>query len=181
MLTCVAGSLCCPGEVRPGDVVQIYLEYEETPEGDMMVSGQQAATQRRLRAVWKELVERAKAGRPVKGRILNQLTGGFAVGVAGLTCFLPATRCSPVMASKIGELQDFKIMAMSPAKNNVVLTDPRLDPSSYRRPSPHMQRPRQPQQPGQRVGQSPSGRPRGLRPLDVEAKTFAESLTTPAA
>jgi hypothetical protein len=39
------------------------------------------------------------------GRIMNQLTGGYAVGVAGLVCFLPAQLCTPLTASRIGQLQ----------------------------------------------------------------------------
>lgn len=39
------------------------------------------------------------------GRVLNQLTGGYAVGVAGLVCFLPAAACHPFTASRIGKLQ----------------------------------------------------------------------------
>ena len=42
---------------------------------------------------------------PVLGRVLNQLSGGYAVGVAGLVCFLPAMACHPSTASRIGQLQ----------------------------------------------------------------------------
>lgn len=142
-------------EVRPGDVVQVYLEYEETPEGDMLVSGQQAAVQRRKQAVWKELEERAKTGKTVKGRVLNQLSGGYSVGVAGLICFLPTTRCGPGMAKRIGDLQEFKIMKMSPTKNNVILADPRLAPGAhFKRPSA----------------------PKVVRPVVQEAQKLAETI-----
>lgn len=50
-----------------GDIVQVFLESMETPEGDMLVSGQQAAQERRFRAVWKELEERMERKLPVKG------------------------------------------------------------------------------------------------------------------
>jgi hypothetical protein len=53
--------------VQAGDAVQLYLQYEETPEGDMLVSGQQAAMQRRSQAVWKELEASKMAGVTVKG------------------------------------------------------------------------------------------------------------------
>jgi hypothetical protein len=112
-----------PGEVRPGDVLQVYLEHEETPEGDMLVSGQQAAVRRRVRAVWRELQDRLQDGKPVKGRVLNTLSGGYAVGVAGLVCFLPNSATTRATARRIGELQDFKVAAMNAARNNVVLAD----------------------------------------------------------
>lgn len=50
-----------------GDIVQVFLESMETPEGDMLVSGQQAALERRFRAVWQELAERMEQRRPVQG------------------------------------------------------------------------------------------------------------------
>lgn len=53
--------------MRVGDVVQVFLESVETPEGDMLVSGQQAAQERRFRALWKELEDAQQARRPVKG------------------------------------------------------------------------------------------------------------------
>ncbi len=65
--------LCVPfpaGEVRAGDVLQVFLEDEETPEGGMWVSGQQAASNRRFQAVWKELERAMQSGRPVKGKFL---------------------------------------------------------------------------------------------------------------
>jgi ribosomal protein S1 len=115
------------GEVRPGDVVQVYLEHEETPEGDMMVSGQQAAVKRRVKAVWKELAERQAAGKTVRGRVLNSVAGGYAVGVAGLVCFLPGSNCSRATGGRIGDLQEFRVVGMTRERNNVVLADVRAD------------------------------------------------------
>lgn len=34
-----------------------------------------------------------EAETPVMGRILNAVNRGYAVGVAGLVCFLPITQC----------------------------------------------------------------------------------------
>ena len=115
-----------PGTIIPGDIVQVYLEHEETPEGDMLVSGQQAAVRRRVRAVWKELQDRMQDGRPVKGRVLNSLAGGYAVGVAGLVCFLPNRSTTKATSRRIGELQNFKVIQMNPARNNVVVYDWRM-------------------------------------------------------
>lgn len=111
------------GEVRVGDTVQVYLEHEETPEGDMLVSGQQAAVRRRVRAVWRELQERLHDGKPIKGRILNAVAGGYAVGIAGLVCFLPNSMVTRGTARRIGELQQFKVAQMTASRNNVVLQD----------------------------------------------------------
>ena len=48
-------------------MVQVFLESVGTPEGDFLVSGVQAAVQRRMAAVWNELEERKARGELVKG------------------------------------------------------------------------------------------------------------------
>jgi ribosomal protein S1 len=130
--------------VSVGDIVQVFLESVETPEGDMLVTGQESAVQRRTKAVWAELLERLKDGKPVKGRLLNSLAGGYSVGVAGIVCFLPNRNASKITVSKIGELADYRVIQMNASRSNVVLEDCRLQKrrsqgggkSSSRRPSP---------------------------------------------
>ena len=61
------------GQLREGDVVQVYLETIGTPEGDFLVSGVQAAVQRRMAAVWKELEDRKQRGELVKGEWVGPL------------------------------------------------------------------------------------------------------------
>lgn len=39
------------------------------------------------------------------GRMLNTITGGYAVGVGGIVAFLPFSSCSLVSAGRIGALQ----------------------------------------------------------------------------
>jgi len=142
--------------------VQVYLEHEETPEGDMLVSGQQAAVRRRVRAVWRELQQRLIDGRPVKGRILNSVPGGFAIGVGGLVCFASNRSMTKATARRIGELQDFKVVQMNPARNNVVLEDNRLHLGLARATQGHM-RPRQVRAEAEgflaELGPKPSGGP----------------------
>lgn len=48
-------------------MVQVFLESVGTLEGDMLVSGVQAAAARRMAAVWNELEGRYKRGEMVKG------------------------------------------------------------------------------------------------------------------
>ena len=113
--------------VYPGDTVQVFLESIETPEGDILIRGQETAVSRRGKAVWQELLERLKDGRPVKGRLLNSLAGGYSVGVAGIVCFLPNRNASKVTVSRIGELSEYRVIQMNASRSNVVLSDCRLD------------------------------------------------------
>ena len=39
------------------------------------------------------------------GRMLNTITGGYAVGIGGIVAFLPFSSCSLVSAGRIGALQ----------------------------------------------------------------------------
>ncbi|KAL4436072.1 hypothetical protein ABPG77_005520 [Micractinium sp. CCAP 211/92] len=115
-----------PGQLMVGDVVQVFLEDAGTPEGDFFVSGVQAAVQRRLAAVWNELEERKERGEMVKGRILNAVWSGYAVGVAGIVAFLPASQCTRPTARRIGYSQKFKILDVDRARGSLVLQDPHL-------------------------------------------------------
>lgn len=161
------GSPRTPGEILAGDIVQVYLEHEETPEGDMLVSGQQAAVRRRVRAVWKELQDRMQDGKPVKGRILNNVAGGYSVGVAGLVCFLPNSVATRATTRKIGELQDFKVTQMNASRTNVVLTDWRYNPN---------QQNNRYQRGGANIGRWRQQQPRQQRDVIKEATGLKEEL-----
>jgi ribosomal protein S1 len=95
-------------------------------KGEILVTGQESAVERRTKAVWQELLQRLKDGKPVKGRLLNSLAGGYSVGVAGIVCFLPNRNASKVTASRIGELSDYRVIQMNASRSNVVLSDCRL-------------------------------------------------------
>ncbi|KAL4855023.1 30S ribosomal protein S1 [Chlorella vulgaris] len=115
-----------PGELREGDVVQVFLESVGTLEGDFLVSGVQAATVRRMAAVWNDLEQRLEQGELVKGRILNSVYRGYAVGVAGTVAFLPARQCSRPTSRRLGQLQKFRILEVERASARIVLADPNL-------------------------------------------------------
>ena len=58
--------------------------------------------------MWEQLKEHHESQTPVKGRVLNAVNGGYAVGFSGLVAFCPFTRysrtrmaCSPD-ASPVG-------------------------------------------------------------------------------
>lgn len=52
------------------------------------------------------------AGEAVQGRVLNEINGGYAVGVAGHVAFCPFSLMSPVTAKRMGVLQPFLVQAM---------------------------------------------------------------------
>ena len=82
-----------------GDVVQVFLESAGSPEGDFLVSGVQAAVQRRLAAVWNELEERQQRGELVKGAcgracVCSSPSGlGLGCGGGGGSCVSCSVFC----------------------------------------------------------------------------------------
>jgi hypothetical protein len=144
---CLARSFPAAGQLREGDVVQVYLETIGTPEGDFLVSGVQAAVQRRMAAVWKELEERKQRGELVKGEwawpaagppgcrpdrlpalcILQQLTVPFCCRPGG-ACLeeMPALSSASQQGSHAARQPDTTSMAAAPYAATHVGTDPPL-------------------------------------------------------
>lgn len=69
--------------------MQVKIEALYTPYGDMQLQPSQQEAGLELSSRWAALAERAAAGQPVQGRVLNQCRGGYAVGVAGFVGLLP--------------------------------------------------------------------------------------------
>lgn len=139
-----------PENVAVGDVVEARVTWMNNPlrELDLEVKGL-AASKRKERA-WRELLEARDNGKSVKGRILNAVNGGYAVGIAGLIAFLPSRAyrgkgeprsaeralrdalenggiAGDVGAPIVGDLLTFKILKMTASGEtyrNVVVTGP---------------------------------------------------------
>ena len=73
------------GEIRVGDMLRVYLDEDETPEGDSLVSGAAAASRLRVEAIWKELEARQRRGQTVKGEHARRCRPA--------SCCLPAPAC----------------------------------------------------------------------------------------
>ncbi|KXZ51453.1 hypothetical protein GPECTOR_12g416 [Gonium pectorale] len=114
-------------DVRPGDVLRLRVDATYTPYGDMQLSAVQEDVAQRRRAIWAELRGRMEARLPVKGRVLNECSGGYAVGVAGFTALLPVALAATATVRMVGVPQDFIIMSMDEERHIMTLRDPSLD------------------------------------------------------
>ena len=83
-------------------------------------------------AVWELLKEHHKNQTPVKGRVLNGVNGGHAVGLCGLVAFCPFSKCSVLTASRIGILQPFLIDSLSEERRNIIVSDHRMELTNQR-------------------------------------------------
>ena len=73
--------------------------------------------------IWEELAESFAAQSPVKGRFLNSIYGGYAIGVAGIVGLLPEQNCNKKSFKQIGSLQDFYIQELDFNTRTLILSD----------------------------------------------------------
>ena len=76
--------------VRVGDVVEARVTWMNNPTGHLDLECRGLDARRGRERVWRELTRARDGGKTIRGRILNAVNGGYAVGIAGLIAFLPA-------------------------------------------------------------------------------------------
>ena len=108
-----------------GARVPVTVEYLRTPLGEMSVSAERARDTERSEHIWEEIRSAHATGGLIKGRVLNPVNGGFAVGLAGLVAFMPRFKAPHRL--RVGHLDWFEVMAVNPDTRNVVVASPRYD------------------------------------------------------
>ncbi|KAF6264415.1 hypothetical protein COO60DRAFT_1266917, partial [Scenedesmus sp. NREL 46B-D3] len=94
-------------ELLPGDYVKLRLSWLNTPYGDVQLDPVGIPGDVRGKLVWDELEGRMRTGKVVLGRVLNVISKGYAVGVAGYVALLESNHALPETAAQIGTLQPF--------------------------------------------------------------------------
>ena len=79
-----------PENVAVGDVVEAKVTWMNNPTGHLDLECRGLDARRGRERVWRELTRARDGGKTVRGRILNAVNGGYAVGIAGFIAFLPA-------------------------------------------------------------------------------------------
>ncbi len=77
----------------------------------------------RLKLIWEELADSFATQQPVKGRFLNSIYGGYAIGIAGIVGLLPEQNCNKRSFKRIGSLQDFYIKQLDFNTRTLILSD----------------------------------------------------------
>ena len=144
------------GEVAIGDVVEARVKWMNNPMGELDLEVKGLRAERERESIWRELISARDSGSVVKGRLLNAVNGGYAVGIAGLIAFLPmrayrgrkppttveaALREAKETGKKpespvIGDLLGFKILKMTASGDsyrNIVVSGPLGGGSADRR------------------------------------------------
>ncbi len=116
------GAKAKDGSLKPGDLVEVYVERIENALGEAVLSREKA----RREASWVRLEEKFNRGERVDGVIFNQVKGGFTVDLDGAVAFLPRSQVdirpirdvTPLMHNP----QPFEILKMDKRRGNIVVS-----------------------------------------------------------
>ena len=116
------GAKAKDGSLKPGDIVEVYVERIENALGEAVLSREKA----RREESWVRLEEKFNRGERVDGVIFNQVKGGFTVDLDGAVAFLPRSQVdirpirdvTPLMHNP----QPFEILKMDRRRGNIVVS-----------------------------------------------------------
>jgi len=108
--------------IKPGDVVDVWVEEYDEVEGTFTVSHQKAA---RWRA-WDNLDQAFAGQKTVCGRVLERTKGGLTVEIGGIRAFLPGSQSDlrPLrdLDSLVGQQIICRVIKLNKSRNNVVVS-----------------------------------------------------------
>ncbi len=111
-----------PAEIKPGDIVEVYLERMEDKNGEAQLSREKA----RREEAWTLLEKNFQANERVNGVIFGRVKGGFTVDLSGAVAFLPGSQVDirPVrdITPLLGSQQPFQILKMDRSRGNIVVS-----------------------------------------------------------
>ncbi len=111
-----------PGEIEPGQEVEVLLESLEDDDGIVVLSKKKADFLR----VWEKIKEAHEADQPVKGVLSRKIKGGVTVDIMGVDAFLPgsqiALRRVPNIEDLLGQTYDFQIIKLNKRRRNIVVS-----------------------------------------------------------
>jgi small subunit ribosomal protein S1 len=109
-------------DVKPGDVVELFVERYEDRDGSIVLSREKA----RREEAWTNLEKSFTAQQRVNGVIFGRVKGGFTVDLGGAVAFLPGSQVDirPVrdVTPLMGSPQPFQILKMDRARGNIVVS-----------------------------------------------------------
>ena len=109
-------------KIKPGDVVDVWVEEYDEAEGTFTVSHQKAA---RWRA-WDDLDRAFREQTDVSGRVLERTKGGLTVEIGGIRAFLPGSqtdiRPRRDLDPLVGQEIACKVIKLNKSRNNVVVS-----------------------------------------------------------
>ncbi|MCC7426450.1 MAG: S1 RNA-binding domain-containing protein, partial [Alphaproteobacteria bacterium] len=109
-------------EIKPGDMVEVYLDRYEDRDGLVVLSREKA----RREEAWTVLERAFQGNQRVNGTIYGRVKGGFTVDLGGAVAFLPGSQVDirPVrdVTPLMGTPQPFQILKMDRSRGNIVVS-----------------------------------------------------------
>ncbi len=109
-------------EVKPGDVIDLFVERYEDRDGTIVLSREKA----RREEAWTNLEKAFEQQQRVNGSIYGRVKGGFTVDLGGAVAFLPGSQVDIRPVRDVGPLmgtpQPFQILKMDRARGNIVVS-----------------------------------------------------------
>jgi small subunit ribosomal protein S1 len=109
-------------DVKPGDMIELYVERYEDRDGAIILSREKA----RREEAWTNLEKAFEAQKRVDGTIYGRVKGGFTVDLGGAVAFLPGSQVDIRPVRDVGPLmgtpQPFQILKMDRARGNIVVS-----------------------------------------------------------
>ncbi len=109
-------------EVKPGDLIELYVERYEDRDGSIVLSREKA----RREEAWTNLEKAFEGQQRVTGTIYGRVKGGFTVDLGGAVAFLPGSQVDIRPVRDVGPLmgspQPFQILKMDRARGNIVVS-----------------------------------------------------------
>jgi small subunit ribosomal protein S1 len=109
-------------EVKPGDLIELYVERYEERDGSIVLSREKA----RREEAWTNLEKAFEDDQRVNGTIYGRVKGGFTVDLGGAVAFLPGSQVDIRPVRDVGPLmgtpQPFQILKMDRARGLIVVS-----------------------------------------------------------
>jgi small subunit ribosomal protein S1 len=109
-------------ELKPGDVVEIYVESKEDKKGQLLLSHKKARAMRS----WDRVNASLEHDEIIKGYIKCRTKGGMIVDVFGIEAFLPGSQIDvkPIRDydAFVGKTMEFKVVKINHEFKNVVVS-----------------------------------------------------------
>jgi small subunit ribosomal protein S1 len=109
-------------DVKPEDVIKVYVENLEDKNGQLVISHKKA----RMLSAWDDVNEALETGKVIQGFVKCRTKGGLIVDVFGIEAFLPGSQIDvkPIRDYDIyvGKNMEFKVVKINNEFKNVVVS-----------------------------------------------------------
>ena len=117
-----AGEFRYNPDLKPGDVVPVFIEQTEDKNGQLHVSHKTA----RIFSAWGNVNAALESGEIIKGEVKSRTKGGLIVDVFGIEAFLPGSQIDvkPIRDydQYVGKIMELKVVKINNEFKNVVVS-----------------------------------------------------------